>query len=121
MTVGDLQSVTNLPLATLKAAIVQLASAKNGSILLVQDDELSNGSVVQLNENPSLKNGLIDCVPPVVLTVKAPTVTTQQDMTIVHKTMIDAAIVRLLKKEKIMSFTQLVCKLATLLNFVPEV
>ena len=121
MTVGDLQTVTNLPLTTLKGTIIQLASAKNGSILVVKDDELSNASLVQLNDNPALKSEVIDCVPPVLLTVKAPTVTVQQDMTAVHKTMIDAAIVRLLKKEKIMSFTQLVCKLASLVNFVPEV
>ena len=116
MTVGDLQTVTNLPLQTITTAVRQLAA---GGIFQIPE-ELDTSSSVTLIDEPSLPV-VVNLVPPVSFAVHTHTVTAPQDMSIVHRLKIDAAIVRILKKEKFVKYEDLAGKLATLIDYVPEV
>lgn len=117
MTVGDLQTLTNLPLMTLKTALKELTTAT----ILQTPDELDNASMVVLNEQPSLPAGRMNLVPAVPLTIHMPATAAPQDMSAVHHTRIDAAIVRILKKKKFIEYAALAGELSTLLDFVPDV
>lgn len=117
ITVGDLQSITNLPLSSIKEAVLQLAKA---TIVDISSSELNNASVVTLNPTPTLEEKM-NLVPPVSLTVHTRTVAAPQDMSAMHKTKIDAAIVRVMKKEKFVQFADLAGKLSSILDFVPDV
>ena len=116
MTVGDLQTVTNMPIQTIKTAVKQLAA---GGIFQIPE-ELDDASVVTLIESPSLP-AVVDLIPPVSFTIHTHTTAAPQDMSIIHRLKIDAAIVRILKKEKFVKYEDLAGKLATIIDFVPDV
>lgn len=119
MSVGDIQTVTNIPVALVIEAVMQLVKA---TILQVQTEgELNNGSVVSINPTPSLPEKKLNLIPIVQLSLHTHSVATTQDVTAMHRTKLDAAIVRVMKKEKFLKYTDLEGRLSSLLDFIPDV
>lgn len=119
MSIGDIQTVTNLPVALVKETVMQLVTA---TILQAQTEgELNNGSMISINPTPSLPEKRLNLVPAVQLSLHTHSVATTQDVTAMHRTKLDAAIVRVMKKEKFLKYTDLEGRLSSLLDFIPDV
>lgn len=119
MSIGDIQTVTNLPVALVKETVMQLVTA---TILQAQTEgELNNGSMISINLTPSLPEKRLNLVPVVQLSLHTHSVATTQDVTAMHRTKLDAAIVRVMKKEKFLKYTDLEGRLSSLLDFIPDV
>lgn len=119
MSIGDIQTVTNLPVALVKETVMQLVTA---TILQAQTEgEFNNGSMISINPTPSLPEKRLNLVPAVQLSLHTHSVATTQDVTAMHRTKLDAAIVRVMKKEKFLKYTDLEGRLSSLLDFIPDV
>lgn len=119
MSIGDIQTVTNLPVGLVKETVMQLVVS---TILQTQTEgELNNGSMISINPTPSLPEKRLNLVPAVQLSLHTHSVASTQDVTAMHRTKLDAAIVRVMKKEKFLKYTDLEGRLSSLLDFIPDV
>jgi hypothetical protein len=106
----------------LSTALTQLCSDHAGCLLVIQSGSIEDQSAFfHLNDAPSLTGPSVNLVPPTLLTIHAPIAAPIQDMTVTHRTKVDAAIVRIMKKHRIVRYSDLVAQLSTVLDFLPEV
>ena len=113
---------TKLPVSHLITAIQQLCSEEAGGLLQILAGSIEDQSAsIHFNDTPSLSTSTVDLVPKVSLTIHTPMAAPIQDMTVIHRTKVDAAVVRIMKKRKVMSYSDLIAELSTVLDFLPEV
>ena len=119
-TAGDLQTLTNLPLAVVLETVRQLAQDTNGPLLRLTPGATDNALTVSLCDTPHFASAHVRLIPAAHMSVHVQQTIPSQDMNAMHKTKVDAAIVRIIKNAKFMGFKDLVAKLNTFLDFIPE-
>lgn len=119
-TAGDLQTLTNLPLPVVLETARCLAMPENGPLLALTPGATDNATTIALFESPSFDAPRVRLVPAPVLSVHTQAPMAAQDMSQMHKTKVDAAIVRIIKNAKFIGFSALLGKLNTVLDFLPE-
>ena len=121
LTMDQIVQRTLLSMERVVAAVAQLCDSGAGPVFCVEG-ELSKGeTVVRLNETPSFASSRVRLVPETLLAAPAPVAAPAQDMTQIQKTVVDAQIVRVMKRSKFMSYSDLVGALAKSLPFLPDV
>ena len=119
-TAGDLQTLTNLPLSVVLETVRQLAQEASGPLLRLTPGATDNATSVSLCETPRFASTRVRLIPTAHMTVHVQQAIPSQDMSAMHKTKVDAAIVRIIKTAKFMGFKDLVAKLNAFLDFIPE-
>ena len=119
-TAGDLQTLTNLPLSVVLETARQLAQEASGPLLRLTPGATDNATSVSLCETPRFASTRVRLIPTAHMTVHVQQAIPSQDMSAMHKTKVDAAIVRIIKTAKFMGFKDLVAKLNAFLDFIPE-
>lgn len=119
-TAGDLQTLTNLPLSVVLETARCLAKPENGPLLALTPGATDNATTIALFESPSFSAPRVRLVPAPVLSAHTQAPMAAQDMSQMHKTRVDAAIVRIIKNAKFIGFSALLGKLNTVLDFLPE-
>ena len=117
-TLAELESKTHLPEIILKSAIQQLSAVSSGPLLLTD----STFSTIRVNETPSWSGNRLNLVPPVVLEVQSSSVPAvlREDRS-VQVIQVEAAIVKVMKKEKFVALEDLPKRILSYLKYSPEV
>ena len=97
----------------------QLAQEGNGPLLRLTPGATDNAMTVSLCETPHFASTHVRLISTTHMAVHVQQVIASQDMSAMHKTKVDAAIVRIIKNAKFMGFKDLVAKLNAFLNFIP--
>lgn len=121
LSVEQIMQNTQLSLERVVAAVAQLCDSGAGPVLVVEGVLPRSDAVARLNETPAFASSRVRVVPETLLAAPAPVAAPAQDMTQVQKTVVDAEIVRVMKRSKFMSYSDLVAALAKALPFLPEV
>ena len=98
----------------------QLAQEASGPLLRLTPGATDNATSVSLCETPRFASTRVRLIPTAHMTVHVQQAIPSQDMSAMHKTKVDAAIVRIIKTAKFMGFKDLVAKLNAFLDFIPE-
>ena len=106
-TAGDLQTLTNLPLSVVLETARCLAKPENGPLLALTPGATDNATTIALFESPSFSAPRVRLVPAPVLSAHTQAPMAAQDMSQMHKTRVDAAIVRIIKNAKFIGFSAL--------------
>ena len=121
LSLGQIAQRTGLSLERAAAAVAQLCDSGAGPVLCVEGVLPKEDAMVRLNETPSFASSRVRVVPETLLAAPAPVAAPSQDMTQIQKTVVDAEIVRVMKRSKFMSYSDLVAALAKALPFLPDV
>ena len=122
LTFNQLEDQTKLPTSRLRTAVKQLCSDHAGPLLIVRNGSIDEDSAsLSFNDNPSIPKTGLNLVPVTPLTIHTPVAAPVQDMTVLHRTKVDAAIVRIMKKDKFLHYSDLFAQLSAVLDFLPEV
>lgn len=115
---AELQSQTHLPEIVLKTAIQQLTAVSSGPLLLAD----STFSTIRVNETPSWSGNRINLVPQVSLEVQTlPTSAVLHEDRAVQLLQVEAAIVKVMKKERFTTLEDLPKSILSYLQYKPEV
>ena len=115
---AELQAQTHLPEIVLKTAIQQLTAVSSGPLLLAD----STFSTIRVNETPSWSGNRINLVPQVSLEVQTlPTSAVLHEDRAVQLLQVEAAIVKVMKKERFTTLEDLPKSILSYLQYKPEV